>query len=336
LWIWSNASVCYSETFAKALKQEISVVATPTLLDKESLNAALKYIWEQYQTWDSTSVALKSKMWRWRYIVLVMSIVGAILGTLSQQIASWSLSGSPTWLAGTLGVLSGFSLGAASYLTKEVLTTGPETDAVRTRAAAEAFKREAYLLATGAPPYATATNADDLLEKAQQIRAGLNSISPVAITNDAKPQDIPPAGMSIDDYVKQRLDQQINGYYLPQVRLNTQKLALGRKVSLALGALAIVLGFWSAKSASVAGWVAVIGAVTAAIAAHQYAGRYQFLNVSYQATADRLNWLKTKWEIDGRRQPGDDAKNAFVLASEDAIATENSAWMAEWTRKQGE
>lgn len=311
-------------------------MSTPILLDKESLNSALKYIWGQYQAWDSTSVALKSKMWRWRYIVLVMSIVGAILGTLSQQIDGWQISGSPTWLSATLGVLSGVALGAASYFTKELLSPGPESDAVRTRAAAEALKREAYLLATGAPPYATATSADELLQKAQQIRAGVNTISPLAITSEQEQQDVPAAGMSVDDYVNQRVVQQIDQYYLLQVRLNTQKLALGRRVSLALGALAILLGFWSAKSTSVAGWVAVIGAVTAAIAAYQYAGRYQFLNVSYQATADRLNWLKTKWEIDGRRQPGDDAKHSFILASEDAIATENSAWMAEWTRKQGE
>ena len=43
--------------------------------------------------------------------------------------------------------------------------------------------------------------------------------------------------------------------------------------------------------------------------------------------------MKTKWEIDGKTQPGDAAKHAFIVACEDAIATENSAWMAEWTRK---
>ncbi len=311
-------------------------MATPTLIDKESLNSALKYIWGQYRTWDSTSVALKNKLWSWRYIVLVLSIVGAILGTLSQQVDGWRISGIPTWLSATLGVVSGVALGAASYLTKQVLNPGPESDAVRTRAAAEAFKREAYLLATGAPPYATATNADELLEKAQQIRAGVNNISPLAITGEQEQEGAPPVGMSVDDYVKQRVVQQIDDYYLAQVRVNTQKLSAGRKISLALGALAILLGFWSARSASVAGWVAVIGTVTAAIAAYQYAGRYQFLNVSYQATADRLNWLKTKWEIDGRRQPGDDAKHAFIIAAEDAIATENSAWMAEWTSKRAE
>jgi hypothetical protein len=268
-------------------------VATPILLDKESWNSALKYIWGQFKTWDATSLALKSKITRWRNIVLWLSIGGAILGTLSQQIDSWKIAGMPTWLAATLGVLSGAALGAASYLTKEVLSPGPEAGAVRTRAAAEAFKREAYLLATGAPPYATAASANELLDKAEQIRAGVDNIPPLAIDSAEEQAGVPSAGMSVDEYVKQRVVQQIDEYYLPQVRVSAQKLALGRKVSLVLGVIAIALGFWSAKSASVAGWVAVIGAITAAIAAHQYAGRYQYLIVSYQATADRLKWLKT-------------------------------------------
>lgn len=308
-------------------------MATPILLDKESWNSALKYIWGQFKTWDATSLALKGKITRWRNIVLWLSVGGAILGTLSQQVDGWKIAGVPTWLAATLGVLSGAALGAASYLTKEVLSTGPEANAVRTRAAAEAFKRQAYLLATGAPPYATATSATDLLEKTEDIRAGVNNVPPLTLSSAQQEADTPAAGMTVDDYVKQRVVQQIDDYYLPQVQISTQRLALGRKVSLALGAIAIMLGFWSAKSASVAGWVAVIGAITAAIAAYQYAARYQYLIVSYQATADRLKWLKTKWEIDGKLQPGDAAKHAFIIACEDAIATENSAWMAEWTRK---
>jgi SMODS and SLOG-associating 2TM effector domain 1 len=311
-------------------------VAAPTLLDKESLNTALKYIWGQYRTWDLTSVALKNRLVRWRDIVLLLSVSGAILGTLSQQIDAWRIAALPTWLAATLGVLSGAALGLAAYFTKEVLSPEPEAAAVRTRAAAEAFKREAYLLATGVPPYTGATTADGLLEKSNQIRASVENIAPVTVSSTQQQDGLPAAGMSVDDYVKQRLDQQVDEYYLPQARRNAQKLALGRKISFVLGAIALLLGLWSARSASVAGWVAVIGTITAAITARQYAGRYQFLIVSYQATADRLQWLKTKWELEGKNQPGDDAKNTFITATEDAIATENSAWMAEWTKKQDE
>ena len=309
-------------------------MATSTLLDEESLNAALKYIWGQYKTWDSTSVMLKNKMVRWRDIILVLSIGGAILGTLSQQIVSWRINGTPTWLAATLGVLSGAALGLAAYFTNEVLRPETEAAAVQSRAAAEAFKREAYLLATGVPSSAAGITADGLLEKAKQIRSSVVNIVPVANTKHL--DDMPPVGMAIDDYIAQRLDQQVDEYYLPQARVNADKLARGRKLSVLLGAVAVVLGIWSAQSTSVAGWVAVIGTVTAAIAARQYASRYQFLIVSFQATADRLQWLKTKWEIEGKNQPGDDAKNAFILSTEDTLSLENNAWMAEWIKKQDE
>ncbi len=311
-------------------------MTTPALLDKESLNTALKYIWGQYRAWDLTSVALKNRLARWRDVVLVLSISGAILGTLCQQVDDWRIAALPTWLAATLGVLSGAALGLAAYFTKEVLSPEPEAAALRTRAAAEAFKREAYLLATGVPPYADASTTDELLEKAKQIRASVENIAPVTISSAQQEDGMLPAAMSVDDYVKQRVDQQVDEYYLPQARINVQKLALGRRISFVLGAIAVLLGLWSARSASVAGWVAVIGTITAGIAARQYAGRYQFLIVSYQATADRLQWLKTKWELEGRNLAGDDAKHAFIVAAEDAIATENSAWMAEWSRKQGD
>jgi hypothetical protein len=75
--------------------------------------------------------------------------------------------------------------------------------------------------------------------------------------------------------------------------------------------------------------------MTAAIAARQYAGRYQFLIVTYQATAERLDWLKTRWEIERKAQAGTDPQKRFILACEEAISIENSAWMAEWTRKPG-
>lgn len=311
-------------------------MATPILLDNDSSRAALNYIWGQYRTWDLTSQMYKNQVARWRDIVLALSIGGAVLGILCQQVDSWRLAAIPTWLPATLGVLSGAALGLAAYFTKEVLSPEPEGRAVRARAAAEAFKKEAYLLATGAPSYATATSTDELLSKTKEISAGVNSITPIAITTEQEHAGAPPVPMSIDDYVKQRVVQQIDEYYLPQARANTKKLATGRRLSLGLGALAVLLGLWSARSASVAGWVAVLGTITAAIAARQYAGRYQFLILSYQATADRLKWMKTKWEIDSKTKNDVNVRQEFVLACEDAIATENSAWMAEWTKKSSE
>ena len=308
-------------------------MATPILTNRESRNAALKYIWGQYRTWDLTAQGLRQGVARWRKIVLALSVGGAVFGTLAKHIDSLNMASWPGWLPPTLGLLGGLALGLAGYFTKELLNPGPEAKAVRARAAAEALKSNAYLVATGAPPYASATNADELLAKAQEIRAGVEDLAPLSITSQQEVEGMPSVPLSVDDYVRQRVVQQVEEFYLPKVRMNAKKLALGRRLSLILGVLAVVLGLWSAKSTTVAGWVAVIGAITAAVAAHQYAERYQFLSVSYQATADRLKWLKTKFELDGNSQNAVDAQHAFIVACENAISTENSAWMAEWTKK---
>lgn len=306
-------------------------MSTPIILDKDALNSALTYIWRQYLTWSTTSRSYKNEVTRWRNRVLLLSVVGAILGTLSQQLSLWESI--PSWFTRTLGFLSGAALVLAAYFGKEVFSPDPETKAVRARAAAEAFKSEAYLLATGTPPYDTATTTEELFEKTEKVRKTVENIAALPITPHERKKEVPSAPMSVDDYISQRVDQQINEFFLPEAKANEKKVATSRALSFSLGALAVVLGLLSAKYASVAGWIAVIGTITAAIAARQYAGRYQFLIVSYQATAERLEWLKTRWDIERKTQGGAASPHRFILACEQVLSTENSAWMAQWTKK---
>ena len=304
-------------------------MATTVSLDNEALNSALKYIWSQYRTWALTSRSYKNEVSRWRDIVLALSIGGAILGTLSQQLTLWNTS---SWLSRGGGFISGAALGLAAYFAKEIFSPDPEGRAVRARAAAEAFKSDAYSLAAGVPPYDTATTTEELFAKTEQVKNGIANLAPLTITAEEKIDRIPSLPMSIDDYIKQRVDDQIN-YYSRAAAVNSKKVAVGRRLSFILGAVAVLLGLMAATYASVAGWVAVIGTITAAIAARQYSGRYQFLIVSYQAVAEKLEWLKTRWEIERTTQSGTTADYKLILACEEAISTENSAWMAEWTKK---
>lgn len=310
-------------------------MAAPTPVDKQSLNSALKYIWSQYRLWANTSRAYKADVLRWRKAVLALSISGAILGTLCQQSRSWLAEGKWSWIPIALGFLSAAALGLAAYYTKEALSPDPEGRAVRARSAAEAFKSEAYLLAANAPPYNTATTADGLRVRTEKIRKAVENLPSKSISPEQELEGIPADRLKVEDYIKQRVLQQINEYYLPQARENEKKVARGRTLSLILGSLAVVLGVLGATYGWAAAWIAVISTITAAIAARQYAGRYQFLIVSYQATAERLKWLKTAWEISHKTDADVDDRNNFILACEEAISIENSAWMAEWTKKEG-
>jgi hypothetical protein len=264
----------------------------------------------------------------------VLSIIGAILGTLCQQARGWNLDPSWTWLPGLFGLLSAAALGLAAYFTKEALSPDPEGRAVRARSAAEAFKREAYLLAANVPPYSTANTLEELRARTEEVRKAVENLPHKTMTADEESKGIPTEPLSVKDYIEQRVDEQINTYYIPQARENEKKVARGRTISLILGALAVILGvLGTTRYGWVAGWTAVISTITAAIAAHQYAGRYQFLIVSYQATAERLNWLKTQWRISHKNDADINERNKFILACEEVLSIENSAWMAEWTRR---
>jgi len=308
-------------------------MATPVIADRDAWNSALTYIWGQYRTWAFTSRTYKSEVLRWRKTVLLLSIAGAILGTLCQQTSGWNSA--PSWLPGFFGLLSAAALGLAAYFTREALSPDPEGRAVRARSAAEAFKSEAYLLAANVPPYSMANTAEELRERTAKVRKAVEHLPYKSITAEQELEGIPSDRLSVEDYIEQRVNQQIDKYYIPQARENEKKVATGRTISLVLGGLAVIFGvLGTTRYGWVAAWTAVITTITAAIAAHQYAGRYQFLIVSYQATAERLKWLKTQWGISRKTDADTEERNKFIQDCEEAISVENSAWMAEWTKKE--
>jgi hypothetical protein len=263
----------------------------------------------------------------------VLTISGAVIGTLSQQLTVWNVVETSSWLPRGLGFVSGAALGLAAYFTKEIFSPDPEGRAVRARAVAEALKSESYLLATAAPPYDKPLSTEELFSKPEKVKKYVENVMPVVITPQQKIERILTVPMSVSDYVKERVDDQIS-YYGRQAGVNAKKAAIGRRLSLMFGAIAVLLGIVAARYPSIAAWVAVIGTITGAIAARQYAGRYQFLIVSYQAAASRLEAMKARWEIERKTQAGNAADYKFILAVEEVISAENSAWMAEWSKTE--
>ena len=151
------------------------------------------------------------------------------------------------------------------------------------------------------------------------------------ISEDDKRKGLPTGTLSVDQYIDMRVNDQITKFYIPKAIENERIVKRGRQISLFLGALAVVLGALGA-SGWTAAWVAVITTVTVAIAAYLYAGRYQYLVISYQATARRLELLRSRWEASGMTDANDE-RNQFIRDCEEAISIENSAWMTEWTRE---
>ena len=307
-------------------------MSSPILADRASWESALKNIWSQYRTWAITAGAYKNSVTLWRNIILACSILGAVIGTLSQQLNLWNLVHGPQWLPSTLGIISGAALGLAAYFTREALSPDAETKAARARAAAEGFKSEAFLIAAVAPPYDVATTTDDLFARTSKVTAAVDNLARQTITTEQGLKGIPTEPLSAEAYIKARVDDQIDGFYVPRAREFEKKLANGKFLILGLGTIAVLLGLGSTKYASFAGWIAVIGTLTAAIAARHYAARYQFLIVTYQATAERLRRLKTEWQLARNTDPVA-ADKRLVVACEETISSENTGWMAEFTKK---
>jgi hypothetical protein len=291
---------------------------------------AMQHIWSRYRVWAVTARDSKKRITRWRGVVLLLSIAGAILATLSEQSKAWSLPTNGKWVTLVVGLLSAAALALAAFFAREALGTESEKKQVRARSAAEGFKSEAYLLAANAPPYDT---AGDLLSKSDRLDGAVNDLTPMTLKPEEKSKGVLVGSLTVEDYLAKRVDDQINNYYYPESVKNALKVRRGQQVTFVLGALAVVLGVVGAAFGWAVGWVAVISTIIAAIVANQYAGRYQFLVVSYLATATRLERLKAGWT-------GDDsdveARNKFILSCEEAISIENSAWMAEWLKKSSD
>ena len=294
-----------------------------------SQEAGLEYAWGEYRTWAATSRAAKKRVTDWRFRVLILTIAGAVLATLGGQLAA------SAWLAGWLrlapGVAAGAALALAAYFSREVLGDAQIKAWLRARSTAEALKTETFLFRAGVPPYDGLDDAERLRQAVDKIHRNVQDLSAVILTKEKKKDGLPAGSLSVHKYIEERVDDQVDGYYLPTAAKHERAARRIRTISLWLGAVAAVLGVLSTTTAT--GWVAVITTIMAVLAAYLYAERFQFLIVSYQATARRLTSLKTKWRVSGKTEADTSESAQFIRDCEETISVENSAWMAKLPEK---
>ncbi len=292
--------------------------------------SALEYAWGEYRVWAATARKQRAEIFSWRFRVLILTVVGAILGTLSHEMANLGFDGD-SWfsLPAIIGFLSGISIALAAFFSKEILSPERERRWVRARSMAEALKAETYLFRTGVPPYDTPDAATHLVERVDELLKTVGDVQAVTLLTEQKRERLPKETLSVSEYIEERVNDQIDNFYRPRAREYERVVACGRTISIILGALAAVLGVLGTTEWT-AGWVAVITTITASIAAYLYAGRYQYLIVSYQATAKQLEALKTRWIVSGRPEEDPAERSRFIQECEEAISVENNAWMAKW------
>ena len=315
----------------------------------DTKQATIAKVWDAYQDWATYSRRSDETVTSWRRLVLSLSVLGAVLETLSgvlnpagSEAAVGSSAAIVTWNTlnilgedfSTIGLLGAVFLMSAAYLSKEIVGGERQEARIQARAAAEALKSEVYLYAMQAAPYDTETAEEELLKKWQSLEESMARVAAEPTPSKRSGRTLPARGMSASDYVSQRLNSQIDpekGYYWRSVRKNNKSVRNFQWIGLCLAWLSAVLGILVAAGVgSLATWVAVVTTVSGTIAAYFQAGRYEQLSLSYAATARRLAHTLARWEL--RTSAGTPVREAAALAAscEAIMSAENQGWMAQW------
>jgi hypothetical protein len=295
--------------------------------------SALEYVWGEYRTWAATARQQRAELTSWRFRVLLLTILGAALGTLSQYLPTSSAATS-AWLspAGITGILSAIVIALATYFSREILSLDRERRWIRTRSVAEALKAETYLFRGAVPPYDGADAAMQLLERAKELLTTARDVETVSLAPEQRRERLPQGLLTVPGYIAERVDEQINTFYRPRASEYQARVARLRTLILMLGVIATILGAIGA-SGWTAGWVAVITTIVVTLTAYIAAERYQYLIVSYQATARQLEVLKNSWFALGQPEADVAKRHEFLRNCEAAISIENQGWMARWSEE---
>jgi hypothetical protein len=297
----------------------------------------IETLWQRRVAWSRAADSLKRRISFAGNTALLLSITGAILETLAGTL----LRTDPAhyYSAGAGAVL----LAVATFLTAKFVTTGSLRQWSRMRSVSEAMKHEIFAFRTQTKPFLLPQGVAHLQTRVQEIEEAAADLEPLVAGTDTSEASPPPPFLTPDQYLEQRIQQQIQQYYRRKAVIYKKRLAFFRGFEVALGiaatALATIGTFTTSASqrtgqsgphTGIVSWVAVLTTVSGALAAHVAASRYDFAVVTYYATARRLEDLVNQWRSRGAATDVD-SWTCLVLSCEDAISSENKSWMAKWS-----
>jgi SMODS and SLOG-associating 2TM effector domain 1/Protein of unknown function (DUF4231) len=286
------------------------------------MDEVVRYTWGQYRVWAATSRALKARITRWSLLVLALTVAGTGLGTMGPFLPV------PPRVGATLPWIAAVALGMAAYFTSQLLGDSARESWVKTRAMAEALKSECYLYVTRTPPFDHDDAADVLAGRTEALLRSAPSILAVSISENERSKGFPNAAWTVDDYVAQRVREQIDGFYRGAITRHRHAVRVGQVIAIAFGIVAVILSASTGSRApGSASWMgALLGAVTtaaAAIAAWFQSGNHLQNALSYQTVVAKLELLLAQ-----RHAPGREAK--LVADAESIFQAEHAAWLMQW------
>lgn len=285
--------------------------------DDELVNA----LWEKRIRWSHAATRMKLRIDRLRLTVLYLSCWGAVSAALTATVLRQS--GLPSCIVAATGAAA---LAGATYVAAQFLTSEAVRRWTRARAVSEGMRQQIFRFRA-------------IPGTVEQLRAEVEELEQAAEDLLCFLDEVPTAGpapgpLSPEQYASKRVEGQITNYYRPSALRYCARAQFLRRVAIALGLVATIAAsvdtaVGADAATRIAPWIAVLTTLSGSLLAFLASKRYDFLVVSYLATANRLQRLLDHWRTAG--SPTDPPRwSQFVDDCENAIAIENESWLAKW------
>lgn len=276
-------------------------------------------LWRQQSIWSQTANRMKASIGRARSAALALTAGSAVLATLAARLPAGQATASSV-----LAVAAAVGVGLVPVL-RPRWSGRVLRDWTRARSVSEALKSDIYLYLAGAGEY----RGED---RDRQLRLCTDRTRQQAADLLRHNIDIEPALRALPDvrdsgsYLRVRVDGQVDGYYRPKAKQLRVRLGRFRRVELVLAMVGVVLGVLAASLPEwgLSAWIAVVTTISAAVAAHVGAARYEYQLIEYLRTADELSQLRR----DAAATTSAAELDQLVVRCERIISIQNEGWMA--------
>lgn len=290
-----------------------------------SVHDPLQEAWQQQRNWSRTANRLKSKIARYRFAALLLTLCGAALAASAAQLGMNPASADPSRV---VAVGAAFAVGMVPALRVGV-DKRTVSDWTRMRSISEALKSEIFVYLAGVSPYRGPGRQATLAVNVRKVlRDGedLTHYLPTSVPASAPP----PAVSDIPSYVQVRLVGQIDRYYRPKARDMNRRITISRNVQTGLAATGAALGVLALfPGVHTLAWIGVVTTAGTAVAAHAAESRYVYQFIEFSRTVKQLDQI-----LDGYLQATDPptarSDDDLVSECERIISIQNEAWMVKW------
>jgi hypothetical protein len=297
--------------------------------ETRKVDPGLEFVWSQHRIYSATAKKEKAIFERWRLLVFIFTVLAAFFAVTAHNITIPGVE----WLSKVTGAVSALFAGLAAYAGSEILTDDREKNWIKARSASEAFKSQAYQYILRAGIYNTDDLKSAVFPKVEEMLKTSSEIKTITLTQEELKENLPPEDYSFDNYINERIKNQIYNYYFLKARKYDKISRTVKGMTLVLGFISVIIGTVGALglTGQLSVWIAFISTFTGSAAAFVAAGHYNQIVLSYQATGNKLMMLVARWSM--TEDTDENGRKDLVVQCESILNMENGAWMAEMFEK---